>query len=131
LRFISLLNGDLAILRVRSGETAHAAEHRLRPRRTKRQWIAKMQPIPTVPYDMITVQALARFILRLALLSLFALLSPDFARALASLLSLSALYCGAAAFVRGEALLPPVLTHWDEAAAYAAMALLVAPPIPP
>lgn len=88
-----------------------------------------MQPIPTVPYDMITAQAVARFVLRLALLSLFALLSPDFARALASLLSLSAVYCGAVALMRGEALLPPVLTHWDEAAAYAAMALLIAPPI--
>ncbi|MGP0092444.1 MAG: hypothetical protein ACLPKB_21165 [Xanthobacteraceae bacterium] len=89
-----------------------------------------MQPIPTVPYDMITAQAVARFALRLALLSLFALLSPDFARALASLLSLSAVYCGAVALVRGEDLVPPVLTHWDEAAAYAAIALLIAPPIP-
>ena len=63
-----------------------------------------MQPTPAIPFEAITAQALARFVLRLALISLFALLSPDFARALASL---SALYCGAVALVRGEALLPP------------------------
>jgi hypothetical protein len=89
-----------------------------------------MQPTPAIPFEAITAQALARFVLRLALISLFALLSPDFARALASLLALSALYCGAVALVRGEALLPPVLTHWDEAAAYAVIALLIVPPIP-
>jgi hypothetical protein len=88
-----------------------------------------MQPISRLPYEMITPQALARFVLRVALLGLFALMTPDYAKALATLLSLSAVYCGAVALLSGEDLLPPVLTHWDEAAAYAAIALLVAPPI--
>ena len=61
-----------------------------------------------------------RFFLRLVFLTAFAAFGiQGFGRTLATLLVLSEIVCVVMAAFHREALLGPVLTHWDEAAAYA------------
>lgn len=72
-----------------------------------------------------SVQVLMRFFMRIVILGLFALASRQgFGRTLEGLLSLATFYCLVAATLRREALLGPMLTHFDEAAGYAAIACL-------
>ena len=70
-------------------------------------------------------QVIFRFLFRLMLLSAFATMSSQgFGKALAGLLALSAIFCLVTGALRREAILGPVLTHWDEAAAYAFLSRL-------
>ena len=80
---------------------------------------------PGIPHEVGSVQVIIRFLLRMVILCVFAALGRQgFGKTLASLLVLSALYCVFTAAIRREAPLAPVLTHFDEAAAYAALAIL-------
>jgi hypothetical protein len=80
------------------------------------------EPRPIISHALHSSQALFRFVLRLVLLSAFASLSTrGFGTALANLLALSAIFCVVVASIRREPVFGPVLTHWDEAAAYAVM----------
>lgn len=80
---------------------------------------------PDISREIGTAQVIIRFLLRMVILCVFAALGRQgFGKTLASLLVLSALYCVFTAAIRREAPLAPVLTHFDEAAAYAALALL-------
>jgi hypothetical protein len=86
-----------------------------------------MQQTPEIPRELGSIQVLVRFLMRMVILSVFALLgSQGFGRTLESLLALAALYCVFAAAIRREAPFGPILTHFDEAAAYALIARLAA-----
>jgi hypothetical protein len=81
---------------------------------------------PTIPHQLSSSQVLWRFVLRLVLLSTFATFSTHgFGTTFAALLTLSAAFCAVLGAMRREAMLGPVLTHWDEAAAYAVIGCLV------
>lgn len=86
-----------------------------------------MPPLkPFVPPQFNTSQVIVRFMLRLALLSVFANLSTHgFEKSFAALLVMSAIFCVIVGAMRREAMFGPVLTHWDEAAAYAVVDRLV------
>jgi hypothetical protein len=78
------------------------------------------EPRPAIPRQLVSLQVLLRFAFRLVLLSVCAAFSRQgFAPALAVLLSLSAEFCVLVGAIRREAMFGSVLTHWDEAAAYA------------
>jgi hypothetical protein len=78
---------------------------------------------PDIPRELVSVQVLIRFLLRMVILSVFAALgSQGFAKTLESLLVLATFYCITVAAIRREAPFGPVLTHFDEAAAYAVVA---------
>jgi hypothetical protein len=63
--------------------------------------------------------------MRMLILALFASASKQgFANALSGMLGLATFYCLFAATFRREAILSPVLTHFDEAAGYALVASL-------
>jgi hypothetical protein len=80
---------------------------------------------PDIPREIGTAQVIVRFLLRLVILCVFAALGKQgFGKTFASLLVLSALYCVFTAAFRREMPFGPVLTHLDEAAAYAALAIL-------
>ena len=67
-----------------------------------------------------SAQALARFFLRLLILTIFsALSSQGFGKTLESLLVMAVFYCVFIAAIRREEPFGPLLTHFDEAAAYA------------
>ena len=71
-------------------------------------------------------QVVVRFSLRLIILCTFASLGKQgFAPALRGFLILAVVFCAFVAAARREALLGPSLTHWDEAAVYGLMALLL------
>lgn len=60
------------------------------------------------------------FLLRIIILAFFAVLGVQgFAKTLESLLFLAVCYCLVIGAIRREAPLGPILTHYDEAAAYA------------
>jgi hypothetical protein len=70
-------------------------------------------------------QVLVRFALRVILLSMFATFGTHgFGTALSTLLTLAAIFCAATGATRREAIFGPVLTHWDEAAAFAVIGRL-------
>ena len=78
-----------------------------------------------IPQQLNSPQVLWRFALRLVLLSAFASLGTrGFGAAFAALLALSAIFCVIVGAMRREAMFGPVLTHWDEAAAYAVIGRL-------
>jgi hypothetical protein len=84
-----------------------------------------MPSTPNVPRQLGSAYVLTRFFLRVLILSVFATLgSQGFAKTFESLLVLAVFYCIFAAAVRREAAFGPVLTHLDEAAAYAVIARL-------
>jgi hypothetical protein len=73
-----------------------------------------------------SAHVLTRFFLRLVILSAFAALGHrGFGKTLEGMLMLAVLYCIFAAVVRRERPFGPLLTHFDEAAAYAVVAHLV------
>ena len=77
---------------------------------------------PDIPRETGSIQVLIRFLLRMLLLVIFASIgSEGFGTTFGSLLLLAVLYCVFAAAFRREAPFGPVLTHYDEAAAYAAI----------
>jgi len=68
---------------------------------------------------------LIRFLVRIPLLGVFAAIgSEGFGRTFEALLLLSVLYCVFTATLRRETPFGPVLTHFDEAAGYAAFGVL-------
>jgi hypothetical protein len=73
-----------------------------------------------------SVRVLLRFALRLAILALFAAFgSHGFAATFAQLLGLGTMMCAVIACMRREIPFDPVLSHWDEAAAYTMSSLLL------
>jgi hypothetical protein len=85
-----------------------------------------MSNTPDIPHFG-SAQALTRFFLRLVILSIFAALgSQGFGKTLESLLVLAVFYCIFVAAIRREEPFAPVLTHFDEAVAYALIARLAA-----
>jgi hypothetical protein len=81
---------------------------------------------PTIPHQLSSSQVLWRLVLRLLLLSTFATFSTQgFETTFAALLTLSATFCSVVGAMQREAMFGPVLTHWDEAAAYAVIGCLV------
>ena len=84
-----------------------------------------MSDNPDISHELVFVQVLIRFLLRMVILSVFAVVgSQGFGKTLESLLVLAAFYCITVAAIRREAPFGPVLTHFDEAAAYAVIARL-------
>jgi hypothetical protein len=84
-----------------------------------------MPHTPDIPRELVSVQVLIRFFLRMVILCIFAALSSQgFGYTLASLLAFAAFYCMCAAAIQRETPFGPVLTHFDEAAAYALIACL-------
>lgn len=84
-------------------------------------------PNPDVPHALVSAHAVCRFLSRIIILSIFATLGAQgFAETLENLLVLAASYCCAIGGVRREWPLRPSLTHYDEAAAYGAIAAAIA-----
>jgi hypothetical protein len=84
------------------------------------------QPKFVTPHQLNSSQVVFRFVLRLALLSMFATFGTQgFGKTFAALLGLSVIFCVVMGTMRREALFGPVLTHWDEAAAYAVLGGIV------
>jgi hypothetical protein len=79
-----------------------------------------MASVPDRPHDIAITRVLVRFALRMAILICFAFVGRQgFARTLESLMTLAACYCIVIGGFRRETPLGPLLTHYDEAAAYA------------
>ena len=84
------------------------------------------QPKPTFPHQLNSSQVLFRFVFRIVLLSALATLGTrGFGTTLATFLALSAIFCAVVGAMRREVMFGPVLTHWDEAAAYAIVGWLL------
>jgi hypothetical protein len=84
------------------------------------------EPKNTIPHQLNSWQVLFRFAFRIVLLSTFATFSTQgFRAAFVALLALSSIFCAVAGALRQEAILGRVLTHWDEAAAYAFISRLI------
>ena len=89
--------------------------------------MALWQPKPPFFRQFNSSQVLLRFFFRLAVLCAFSTLGArGFAPAFAALSALSALFCGVVGAVRREVVFGPVLTNWDEAAAYLLLGRLAA-----
>jgi uncharacterized membrane protein YjjP (DUF1212 family) len=85
-----------------------------------------MAQSPDMPNDTRSIQVLVRFLLRIAVLSVFAALGHiGFTRSFAALLWLSTILCVVAGTLRREAWFDTSLTHWDEGLAYAALYCLM------
>src|SRR5450759_3757319 len=85
----------------------------------------RMPHTPDIPRDFGSVQALTRFFMRLVILGIFAALgSQGFGKTLEGLLVWAVFYCVFVAAIRREEPFGPVLTHFDEAAAYAVITRL-------
>jgi len=85
-----------------------------------------MPTIPHIPRELALAHALIRFTTRMLILGILAAVgSQGFARTLVIALAFAVLYCVFVATIRRESLFAPCLTHFDEAAAYAAIAHLV------
>jgi hypothetical protein len=81
-----------------------------------------MAELKNVPKDLRSVQVLIRFCLRMIILAVFAGFgSIGFGRSFAALLWMSTILSVIVAAMKREAPLDSVLTHWDEAAAYASL----------
>jgi hypothetical protein len=81
-----------------------------------------MAELKNVPKDLRSVQVLVRFCLRMIILAVFASFgSIGFGRSFAALLWMSTILSAVVAGMKREAPLDPVLTHWDEAAAYGSL----------
>lgn len=76
------------------------------------------QPAPPVEQPT-SERVVARFVMRLVILAAFASFGTQgFGTSLAQMLLLASVFCVVTAKLRQEAVLGPVLTHWDEAAAF-------------
>jgi len=84
------------------------------------------QSTSNVPQAPSSAPVLARFLARLVILVGFAAFSArGMGTTLPALLALAEAFCVVMAAFRREALLGPVLTHWDEAAGYTLVNLAV------
>jgi hypothetical protein len=80
-----------------------------------------VQP-PLLPQDLRSVQVLARFSMRMIVLSAFAAFgSAGFGKSFVALLWMSGAFSAIVGAFRRERPADVVLNHWDEAAAYAAL----------
>jgi len=80
------------------------------------------QPRPTIAHAPDWRQVLFRFLFRLLLLIAFATFATrGFGTTFSALLAMSAIFCAVAGTIRREEMFGFVLTHWDEAAAYAVL----------
>ena len=71
-------------------------------------------------------RVLARFVVRVALLAIFAAFgSVGFNRSLAALLWMSIILCAVVALLRREPLFDTTLNHWDECVAFGTLFALV------
>jgi hypothetical protein len=85
------------------------------------------EPQLASPHRLSSSQVLLRFALRLVFFSVFAAIgAAGFRIMFPTFMTLAAIYCAIAATLRGEAVFGRVLTHWDEAAGYGALACLIA-----
>jgi hypothetical protein len=86
-----------------------------------------VEPQLARPHQFSSSQVLVRFVLRLIFFSVFAAGSVGgFRIVFPTFMIFAAVYCVIAATLRGEAVFERrVLTHWDEAAGYGALACLV------
>ena len=85
-----------------------------------------MAQIPNLPQEVQSTRVLVRFGLRVIILVIFAAFaSIGFGRGLAALLWMSIILCAVIGAMRREPPFGPVLNHWDEMVAYAAMFALV------
>ncbi|HVX99026.1 MAG TPA: hypothetical protein VHA55_04465 [Pseudorhodoplanes sp.] len=83
-------------------------------------------PQPDLSQHLATAQTMIRFALRMIILCVCAAFGHEgFARTLVTLLVCAAAYCAGAGIVRRDHPLGPALAHWDESAAYAAIACLL------
>jgi hypothetical protein len=79
----------------------------------------------TPPRDLSPYLVLARFGVRIVILTVFAALGGvGFGRSFAALSAMSSVLCAIVASVRREEPFPGTLNHWDEALAYAALYFL-------
>ncbi|HEY6832031.1 MAG TPA: hypothetical protein VI251_06020 [Pseudolabrys sp.] len=79
-----------------------------------------MASTPDIPREIAITRVLIRFCVRLAILIAFAFVGRQgFANTLENLMALAACYCVVIGGFRREVPLGPLLTHYDEAAAYA------------
>ena len=79
----------------------------------------------TPPRDLSPYLVLARFGVRIIILTAFAALgSVGFGRSFAALSAMSSALCAIVATARREPPFPRALNHWDEALAYAALYFL-------
>jgi hypothetical protein len=82
-----------------------------------------MASTPDIPRDIAITRVLVRFSMRMAILICFSFVGRQgFAKTLESLMALAACYCIVIGGFRRETPLDPILTHYDEAAAYALIA---------
>ena len=85
-----------------------------------------MAELKDFPKELRSTQVLIRFCLRMIILAVFASFgSIGFARSFAALLAMSSILSMVIATMRQEMPLDPVLTHWDEAAAYGSLWSLI------
>jgi hypothetical protein len=85
-----------------------------------------MAELKDFPRELRSFQVLIRFCLRMIILAVFASFgSIGFAGSLAALLAMSTVLSMVIATMRQELPLDPVLTHWDEAAAYGSLWCLI------
>jgi hypothetical protein len=81
-----------------------------------------MQPGPELPHHVNSAIVLGRFGFRMVAFGALAILGQrNYGHVLAGLLGAGAVFCATIAVMRREHLLAGELTHWDEAAAYAAI----------
>jgi hypothetical protein len=85
-----------------------------------------MAELKDSPKDLRSFHVLIRFWLRIIILAVFASFgSIGFARSFAALLGMSTILSVIIATMKQELPLDPVLTHWDEAAAYGSLWCLI------
>jgi hypothetical protein len=86
----------------------------------------RMSPPSQATTELATARTIIRFCLRLIILAVFAAFAtPGFAPTMANLLLLASFYCIAFASWRRELVLGDTLGHWDEAAAYTFVGMLL------
>jgi hypothetical protein len=84
-----------------------------------------MAQSPQLSNEIKSTHVMVRFVLRLAILGVFASLgNAGFAKGFAVLSLMSAAMCVTGALLQREAPLATALNHWDEAAAYGALCAL-------
>jgi hypothetical protein len=85
-----------------------------------------MAELKEFPKELRSLQVLIRFCLRMIILAVFASFgSIGFARSFAALLGMSTILSVIIATMKQELPLDPVLTRWDEAAAYGSLWCLI------
>ena len=81
-----------------------------------------MTQVPDALKQATSARVLARFGIRIVVIGAFAMLGGvGFERSFATLLAMSAIFCGVAALLRRETPFDPTLTNWDEGAIYGAL----------